>query len=178
VLLVTLPGSCFQQGSVLGFRVKRLLSSLTGSCQLQLPNLTNSVGRSVKMLLAVVSAVIPGFSLLDIHARNFCSLEDTYMFRNGASSSTREGSIFQCRRYVCFTVVYFYVCISALSQRPGHYGPYAQLVTAVYQAIFMQHIQRFSVNEILCSRLCLNLCNCSETAVTQLNDCRPNLRQV
>jgi hypothetical protein len=32
-------------------------------------------------------------------------LLDMYVFRNGASSSTREGSVFMCRRYVCCTVV-------------------------------------------------------------------------
>jgi hypothetical protein len=35
--------------------------------------------------------VIPGFSVLEIHDRNFCSLLDMYMFKNGASSSTRGG---------------------------------------------------------------------------------------
>jgi hypothetical protein len=28
-----------------------------------------------------------------------------YVFRNGASSSTKEGSVFLCRRYVCCTAV-------------------------------------------------------------------------
>jgi hypothetical protein len=28
-----------------------------------------------------------------------------YMFRNGASSSTKEGPVFLCRRYVCYTTV-------------------------------------------------------------------------
>jgi hypothetical protein len=48
------------------------------------------------------STVIPGFSLLEIHDREFCSVLDTYMFRNGASSSAKGGrAIFLCRRYVC-----------------------------------------------------------------------------
>jgi hypothetical protein len=59
-----------------------------------------SVGQSATLLL-----VIPGFSLLDIHDQDFCSLLDMYVFRNGASSSMREGSIFLCGRYVCCTVV-------------------------------------------------------------------------
>jgi hypothetical protein len=42
----------------------------------------------------------------------------------------------------------------------------------------MQTIQRFPVNEGLCRRLCLNLCNYSETAFSQLNGRRPDRRQV
>jgi hypothetical protein len=56
-----------------------------------------------------------------------------------------------------------------LSQCPGHYGLCAFFVTALYYVTFIQGIQRFSVNEGLCSRLCLNLCNYAETAVSQLN---------
>jgi hypothetical protein len=54
-------------------------------------NLT--VGRSVKLLLAFASTVIPGFSLLQIHDQDICSLLDMYVFRNGAYSSTKEGSV-------------------------------------------------------------------------------------
>jgi hypothetical protein len=46
-----------------------------------------------------------GFSLLGIHEQDFYSLPDMYEFRNGASSSTKEGSVFLCRRYVCCTAV-------------------------------------------------------------------------
>jgi hypothetical protein len=63
-----------------------------------------SLGR-VKLLLAFASTVIPGFSLLEIHEEDLYSLPDMYVFRNGASSSTKEGSVFLCRRYVCCTVV-------------------------------------------------------------------------
>jgi hypothetical protein len=56
-------------------------------------------GRSVKLLLVFASTVIPGFSLLEIHDQDyFYSLLDMYVFRNGASSSTKGGSIFLCRR--------------------------------------------------------------------------------
>jgi hypothetical protein len=55
-----------------------------------------SVGGSVKLLLIFDSTVIPGFSLLEIHDEDFCSLLDVYVFRNGTSSSTRERSIFLC----------------------------------------------------------------------------------
>jgi hypothetical protein len=66
------------------------------------------VGRSVKLLLTFASTVIPGFSLFEIHDQDFYSLLDMYMymFRNGVSSSTKEGSVFLCRRYVRCTVVY------------------------------------------------------------------------
>jgi hypothetical protein len=62
--------------------------------------LAPSAGWSVKLLLAYASTVIPGFSLFEIHDQDFYSLLDMYKFRNGASSSTKEGSVFRCRRYV------------------------------------------------------------------------------
>jgi hypothetical protein len=72
----------------------------------QLITATAWLGRLVKLLLAFASAVIPGFSLLKIHDQEgFCSLLDMYVFRNGASSLSREGSVFLCRHYVCCTVV-------------------------------------------------------------------------
>jgi hypothetical protein len=62
--------------------------------------------RSVKLLLAFASTIIPGFSLLEIHDEEFYYLLDMYKFQNGNSSSTKEGSVFLCtrRRYVCCTV--------------------------------------------------------------------------
>jgi hypothetical protein len=48
------------------------------------------------LLLAFASTVIPGFSLLEVHDQDFYSLLDMYVFRNGASSSTKEGSVFLC----------------------------------------------------------------------------------
>jgi hypothetical protein len=65
----------------------------------------SGIGQSVKLLLAVVSTVILDFSLLEILDQYFYSLLDMYMFRNGASTSTKEGSVFLCRYYVCCTVV-------------------------------------------------------------------------
>jgi hypothetical protein len=53
--------------------------------------LCNAGGRSVKLLLAFASTVIPGFNLLKIHEQDFYSLLDVLVFRNGASSSTKEG---------------------------------------------------------------------------------------
>jgi hypothetical protein len=66
---------------------------------------TNSFGRSVELLLAFASTVIPSFSLLEIHDKDFYSLLDMCVFRNGASSSTKERSVFLCRHCVCCTVV-------------------------------------------------------------------------
>jgi hypothetical protein len=62
-----------------------------------------SVGRSIRLLLAFASTVIPFFSHLVVHDKDLCSLLDMYMFRNGTSSSTRAGPVFLCRRYVCCT---------------------------------------------------------------------------
>jgi hypothetical protein len=111
--------------------------------------LTWSVGRSVKLLLAFATSVIPGFNFLEIHDQNFCSLLDIYVFRNGASFSA-EWSVFLCRRYTCFTVVSARV-LSALSRRPGHYG--LSILCHCTILIFTQDIQRYSVNAGLCSRL-------------------------
>jgi hypothetical protein len=62
-------------------------------------------GRLFKLLMAFASTVIPGFSLLEIHDQDFYSLLYMYMFRNWASSSTKEVSVFLCKRYVCCIVV-------------------------------------------------------------------------
>jgi hypothetical protein len=64
-----------------------------------------SVGQSVKLLLVLASTGIPGVSFLEIRGQDFCALLDMCVFRNGASSSTREESIFLCRRYFCCAVV-------------------------------------------------------------------------
>jgi hypothetical protein len=63
------------------------------------------IRRSVKLLLVFASAVIPGFSLFRIHDQYFYSPLDMYTFRNLAFSSTKEGSVFLFRRYVCCTIV-------------------------------------------------------------------------
>jgi hypothetical protein len=55
--------------------------------------------------MVFASTVIPGYSLLEIHDKNFYSALDMYVFRNGASSSTKEGSVFLCRHHICCTVV-------------------------------------------------------------------------
>jgi hypothetical protein len=52
------------------------------------------------VLLAFASIFIHGFSLLEIHSQDIYSLLDMYVFRNVASSSTKVGSVFLCRRYM------------------------------------------------------------------------------
>jgi hypothetical protein len=64
-----------------------------------------STDQSAKFVLAFVSTVIPSTSLLEIRDQDFYSLLDTYDLRNGVSSSTRGGSVFLRRRYVCCTVI-------------------------------------------------------------------------
>jgi hypothetical protein len=58
----------------------------------------------IKLLVAFANAVIPGCSLR-IHDQDFYYLLDMYVFRNGASFSMKEGSVFLCMHYVCCTVV-------------------------------------------------------------------------
>jgi hypothetical protein len=77
------------------------------------------VGQSVKLLLAFASTVVPGFSLLEIHDQDFCSLLDMQVVRNGASLSTKEGSVFLCRRYVyCTTECSKWFSLYSLSTDP------------------------------------------------------------
>jgi hypothetical protein len=47
--------------------------------------------RSVELLLASATTVIPGFSLLEIRDQDFCSLLQMHVFRNEESSLTRGG---------------------------------------------------------------------------------------
>jgi hypothetical protein len=67
--------------------------------------LDRSAGWSVKLLLAYTSTVIPGFRLLENHDQDSYSPLDMYVFWNGIFISTKEGSVFRRRRYVCCTVV-------------------------------------------------------------------------
>jgi hypothetical protein len=55
--------------------------------------LNSQVSQSVKLLLAFTSAVISGFSLLEVHDQDFYSLLDMYMFQKELSSHT---GIFLC----------------------------------------------------------------------------------
>jgi hypothetical protein len=75
------------------------------------------------------------------------------VFRNGASSSTKEGSVFLCRRYVCCTAV-------SARVYPRCHGVQITMDSAHSLSLhYIQGIQRFPVNEGLCSGLCLNLRN-------------------
>jgi uncharacterized membrane protein len=89
----------------------------------------NSVGLSVKLLLAFASTVVPGISLLEIHGQGFCSLLDTYVFRNGRGRS-------------------YYVDVFV-----------ASMSLWILCILCHCSIQRFPVNAGLCIRLCLHLCN-------------------
>jgi hypothetical protein len=73
-----------------------------------------TVGRSVKLLLDFASTVISRFSLLEIHNQYLYSLLKMLLFRNGASISTREGSVLLCRCYVCCTVVSARACCHSI----------------------------------------------------------------
>jgi hypothetical protein len=59
----------------------------------------------IKLLLAFASIVIPGLSNIEINDRVFYFLLDMYVLRNGIPSSTREGKVFLCRRYVSCSLV-------------------------------------------------------------------------
>jgi hypothetical protein len=60
-------------------------------------------GPSVKLLVALASTVIPGFSLLKIYDQDFYSLLDTYVSKWGFLFN--EGGVGLCRHYICCTVV-------------------------------------------------------------------------
>jgi hypothetical protein len=64
-----------------------------------------SDGRSVKLLLVFASAVIPGFSLFEVHDQDFYSLLDMHVLEMGLPLRRGEGLIFLCRRYVGCTVL-------------------------------------------------------------------------
>jgi hypothetical protein len=58
-----------------------------GNSLMTATNCLQTVGQSVNLLLVVASKVIPGFSLVEIHDKNFRSFLD--VFRNGVSSSKK-----------------------------------------------------------------------------------------
>jgi hypothetical protein len=60
-----------------------------------------SVGRLNCCSASPAVILVPSRSMTKV----FCSLLDMYVFRNGVSSSTEEGSVFLCRSYVCCTAV-------------------------------------------------------------------------
>jgi hypothetical protein len=95
--------------SLFNARIRSRLSYILGFKVVVVTNIFLSIwsriGWSVKLLLGFDSTVISGFNLVEIHDQDFYSGLDMYVFRNGASSSTKEGSVFLCRRYVCCTVV-------------------------------------------------------------------------
>jgi hypothetical protein len=50
------------------------------------------VGRSVRLLLVSASAAIPGFSLLEIHDQNICSLLHMYVLYSLSADCTEDSS--------------------------------------------------------------------------------------
>jgi hypothetical protein len=55
-----------------------------------------SAGRSVKLLLAFDSTVIPGLSLLEIHDQDFCSLVDMYQIKGHVTTDGQSVSQSWC----------------------------------------------------------------------------------
>jgi hypothetical protein len=55
-----------------------------------LASVLGGLGRSLKLLLVLASTFLTS-GLLEIYDQDFCSLLDMYVFRNGASSSTKGG---------------------------------------------------------------------------------------
>jgi hypothetical protein len=51
-------------------------------------------------VLALASTVIPDFFLLEIHDPDFHSILEMHVYRQGVSSSTKEGSVSLCTRYL------------------------------------------------------------------------------
>jgi hypothetical protein len=93
-------------------------------------SLHKGVGRLVKLLLVFVSTVIPGFSVLETRDEDLYSHLVIHMFRNWASSPTKEVSVSPRGHYVCCTVVS--ARVSVLSRRSCYYGLCAPFVTALY----------------------------------------------
>jgi hypothetical protein len=104
------------------------------------------------------AVVIPVFSLLDILNQNVYPLLDMFVFRNMAFSSTTEGSVFLCRRYVCCTVVSarVYLRSHGVQITMDSVHPLPLHCTKNY----LCNIHEFPVSAGLCNRMCLNLCQC------------------
>jgi hypothetical protein len=126
-----------------------------------------SVTWPVKLPLAFTSTLIPGFSLLKIHDQDFYSLLDMYMFRNGASRSTKEDLAFLRRCHVCCTIVSARVYPRRHSVQINmdtvhlltlHYSIYARNTEVFCQCMLVQRVV---------------LCNYSETPISRMNGRRP-----
>jgi hypothetical protein len=95
--LSPLSSYCFhcgatEQGRVLFSDGKMFVSVLSGHGRTS--RLRSQPLGLINLLLVFASTAIPGFSLLEIHDQDFCSLLNIYMLRNWASSSMREGGRF------------------------------------------------------------------------------------
>jgi hypothetical protein len=129
-------GDCLTPNSTVHWKLMVAAHSLLA---MTVHSLVLATNRSVKLLLAFAGAVILGFKspLLDVN-----------VFRNGASSSTRE-DVPQFQRVYVHAV-----------RRPGHCCSCVSFATAY---------TRRTLASYQCSRLCR-----SETAVSLLNGRRPD----
>jgi hypothetical protein len=116
----------------------------------------STLGRSVKLLLAFANTLIPCFSFLEIHDQDFYSLLDMYVFRNGASSSTKE-SVFLCR----------FDCQLPLQLITALYGPHVKHSSSV--PLFNYYCANMFVCEAITQQrllyICLSCCRCPARAV-------------
>jgi hypothetical protein len=94
-----------------------------------------------------------------------------YVFRNGASSSTREGSIFLCRRYVCCTVVSARVCIPAVTASRALWI----LCILCHCSILSKAYRGFLSMQVCAAGYAWTYATTLETAVNQLNGRWPSL---
>jgi hypothetical protein len=101
-------------------------------------------------------------------------LSYTYMcFEIGPPLRRGEISVFQCRSYVCCTVFSARVYSGCHGVQVTMDFVHLLSLHCIKSLLYKVYVRRFSVNGSLCSRLCLTLFNCSETAVSQLISRRP-----
>jgi hypothetical protein len=130
------------------------------------------VSRSVKQLLVFTSTVIPGISLLEINHEDFYSLLDMYKYRNGASSSTRDGSVFVGAMFVAPQTPHEY--IHAVTE----FRSLWTLCSFCHCTILSNTTYRGFLSLQACAAVFQHLFNYSEMPVSQLNGCRPDHLQV
>jgi hypothetical protein len=101
----------------------------TAKCKLK--TLDEWIDRSVKLLLAFASRVIPGFRVLEIHDQDFYSLLK-YVCISKSGLLFDEGGVSYSMQALRFWHHIFSTSIHTLSRRPGHYGLCASFVTVLY----------------------------------------------
>lgn len=113
-----------------------------------------SIGQSEKLLLGLASAVTLGF-------------RSPPLLRGKKSRPFYVGAT--------YVVPQFQQYIRAVTASRS-YGLYASFVIAPYNVTFIQGTKKFPVDAGLYNRLCLNLINNSETAISQFIGRRPDCR--